>query len=100
VLALSRKVKIYTVGKKSELLADRITEVEFEGKSVKDLLKSVSSDGKSLYDEVVASDGSFSHGYAIALNGDLLRCEDLDRKEIPESSDVVVIHLLQIPAGG
>jgi sulfur carrier protein ThiS len=100
VLALSRKVKIYSVGKRSELLSNRITEVEFEGETVKELLKSISSEGKSLYDEVVAADGSFSHGFAIALNGDLIRCEELDKKEIPDSSDVVVIHLLQIPAGG
>jgi hypothetical protein len=36
----------------------------------------------------------------LALNGEIIRCEELDSKEIPNSSDFVVIHLLQIPAGG
>ena len=97
----SRKVKIYSVGQRSPLLPDRITEKEFEGETVAELLKSMGSGGKSLYDEVVSSDGSFAHGYAIALNGELVRCDELATKAIPSSSsDVVVIHLLQIPAGG
>lgn len=61
----------------------------------------VSPDGlKTLYDEVVAEDGSFTHGYAIAVNGELMHCDELDKRELPSSSDVVVIHLMQIPAGG
>ncbi|MDG6995572.1 MAG: hypothetical protein JRN52_06600 [Nitrososphaerota archaeon] len=100
MLTLTHKVKIYAVGQRSELLADRITEIEFDGKTTAELLRSVSSGGKSLYDEIVNQDGSFAHGYAIALDGELLRCEELEKKEIPDSSNVVVIHLVQIPAGG
>ena len=100
VLALGRKVKIYSVGQRSPLLSDKITEVEFEGKTVADLLKSIGSNGKTLFDEVVSQDESFSHGYSIALNGELVRCEDIGSKEIPNSSEIVVIHLVQIPGGG
>jgi sulfur carrier protein ThiS len=96
-----KKARVYTVGQRSKLLQDNITEIEFQGNSVSSLLHSVgSADGATLYDEVVAEDGSFAHGYAIAVNGELIRCDELDKRELPSSSDVVVIHLVQIPAGG
>jgi hypothetical protein len=95
-----RKVKIYSVGQKSSLLPDSVLEMDFEGDCVSDLLKSIGRGGNTLYHEVVQEDGSFGHGYALALNGEIIRCEELDSKEIPNSSDFVVIHLLQIPAGG
>lgn len=100
--SLKKRAKIYTVGQRSNLLKNTITEVEFEGDSVSSLLRSVRSpDGlNTLYDEVVGEDGSFEHGYSIALNGELVRCDELDERLIPNSSEVVVIHLVQIPAGG
>jgi len=100
LLALRRKVKIYSVGQRSNLLPENITEVDFEGNSVSELLKSISCDGKTLYDEIVQEDGSFNYGYALAINGELVRSDELHEKEIPNSSEFVVIHLLQIPAGG
>jgi sulfur carrier protein ThiS len=93
-------VKIYSVGQRSSLLPDRVLEMDFDGDSLSDLLKSVEKDGKTLYGEVVQGDGSYSHGYALALNGEIVRCEELDKKQIPNSSDLVVVHLMQIPAGG
>ena len=97
-----KKVRIYTVGQRSQLLREPITEVEFRGNSLSGLLRSVGSknDASTLYEELVDEDGSFAHGYAMAVNGELIRCDELDKRELPNSSDVVVIHLVQIPAGG
>jgi len=75
-------------------------EVEFDGKSCSDLLKSIERNGKNLYDEIVGGDGSYRYGYALAINGEVVRADELEEIEIPDSSDFVVIHLLQIPAGG
>ncbi len=96
-----RKVRVYSVGAKSDLLPQQINEVEFSGNSVKDLLLAVrSNSGKSLYDEIVENDGhSFRHGYSLAVNREILRPDEIN-SNIPNLSEVVVIHLLQIPAGG
>ncbi len=100
MLAL-RKVKIYAVGTRSNLLPGQVNEVEFDGHTIEDLLRSVHpyKEGRTLYDEVIDEDGSYKYGYALAINGELFRADQLS-ESIPNLSEIVVIHLVQIPAGG
>ena len=95
------KVKVYTVGARSSLLPEQVNEIECGGNTIEDLLRSVHSAEKdrTLYDEIVDEDGSYKYGYALAINGELFRAEQL-REAITNLSEVVVIHLVQIPAGG
>ena len=96
----SHKVKLYSVGTRSKLLQDQVVEVDFDGSAIRDLLKSVaSSNGETLYDEVVGEDGNYRYGYSLAVNGEIFGADELD-KPVPRLSEIVLIHLMQIPAGG
>jgi hypothetical protein len=96
-----RKVKIYAVGMHPNLLPEQVNEVEFDGHTIEDLLRCVRSckNGRTLYDEVIDKDGSYKYGYALAINGELFRADQLG-EPIPNPSEIVIIHLVQIPAGG
>lgn len=95
------KVKVYTVGARSNLLPEQVNELEFIGHTIEDLLRSVRSEKKdiTLYDEIVDEEGCYKYGYALAINGELFRADQL-KESIPNLSEMVVIHLVQIPAGG
>lgn len=96
------KVKLYSVGAKSHLLPEQSNEISFSGESVKELLLSIRSQDKdrTLYDELIdGRDNSYKHGYALAVNGELIRSDEIG-KPVPNLSEVVVIHLMQIPGGG
>jgi len=96
----THKVTIHCVGATDSCLPFRSSETKFEGETAEDLLKSIrTTSGGTLYDEMVDENGSYRHGFALAVNGELVRRDQL-RDSIPNLSQVVVIHLLQIPAGG
>ena len=96
----TRKVTIHCVGATDSSLPFRSTETQFEGDTAEDLLKSIRTiSGSTLYNEMVDENGSYRYGFALAVNGELVRRDQL-RNPIPNLSNVVVIHLLQIPAGG
>jgi len=96
----TRKVTIHCVGATDSCLPFRSTETQFEGNTAEDLLKSITTtSGSTLYKEMVDESGSYRYGFALAVNGELVRRDQL-RNPIPNLSQVVVIHLLQVPAGG
>jgi len=88
----------------SNLLPQQVNEVQFEGDSIESLLRSIKStepDGveRSLYDDLIDTDGSYKSGWAISVNREIVAAEDL-LKPVPNLSELVVIHIIQVPAGG